>query len=144
MVEKSKVYPELDTLVKIQNERNKNHIEWIKKILSISTSFTAIIISFKSGKSENCIQLYSYFITIFSSGIGILFGLIHLYSYIVLDNRTLTKAKTNILLLLNGKDIDKLNQVSPPFYHIASEKICIVFLLISFLSLITYGISIEI
>ncbi len=143
MADRKEVYDELDTLVKVQDERNNIHIDWIKTVLTISTSITAIIISFKDGKSESNLELISYLTTISLSGIGILFGLIHLFGYVVLHNRSLTKVQINISQLLNDKKIDKLSRVDTPKYHKISEKICVICLLISFVSLIIYGVSIE-
>jgi hypothetical protein len=143
MAYKKEVYGELETLAKIQDERNNIHIDWIKTVLTISTSVTAIIISFKGGKSESNLELISYLVTISLSGIGILAGLIHLFGYVVLHNRSLTNVQNNILQLLNDKNVDKFSRADTPKYHKISEKICVLCLLISFVSLIIYGISIA-
>jgi hypothetical protein len=143
MVNKDEMKIELEKLSKIQDERNDIHIDWIKKIISVFISVTAIVISLKNGKSTSYLQMYSYLITILLSGIGIFFGIIHLYSYVVLHNRTLTQANYNALLLSQGKKTDMLSIISPPKYHRVSEMICIISLLLSFVSLIVYGISFD-
>ena len=137
------MYQELEKLIKIQDERNSLHIDWIKTILTISISITTIIISFKSGESKNNLQLICYISTISLSGIGVLFGLIHLFSYVVLHNRTLILAHENILLLLDDKKPSIVSKIDPPIYHKLTEKICLISLFLSFVFLIIYGISIE-
>jgi hypothetical protein len=143
MTDRNEMYKELETLSKIQDERNLIHIDRIKTILTISISITTIIISFKSGESKNNLQLICYISTISLSGIGVLFGLIHLFGYVVLHNRTLTLAHENILSLLEEKKVSMLSKASAPKYHKLSEKICLISLFLSFLFLIIYGISLE-
>ena len=143
MTERNEMYKELETLSKVQDERNLIHIDWIKTILTISISITTIIISFKSGESKNNLQLICYISTISLSGIGVLFGLIHLFGYVVLHNRALTLARENILSLLDGKKLSMLSKADTPKYHSITEKICLISLFISFVFLIIYGISLE-
>ncbi len=143
MAETKVIQEELEKLIKLQDERNSVHIDWIKTILTISTSITTIIISFKTGKTENNIQLISYIATISLSGIGILSGLLHLFGYVVLHNQSLLIQNDNILSLLRDKKTEMISKINPPKYHQISEKICIISLIISFISLLVYGISIE-
>jgi hypothetical protein len=143
MANQKEIQEELEKLTKLQDERNETHIDWIKTILTVSTSITTIIISFKSGKTENNLQLISYILTISLSGIGILSGLLHLFGYVTLHNQVLRIQHENILSLLYDKKVDIIAKADPPKYHKISEKICIISLIISFVSLLVYGVSIE-
>ena len=133
MAERKVIQEELEKLTKLQDERNTAHNDWIKTILTVSTSITTIIISFKSGKTENNIQLISYIITISLSGIGILSGLLHLFGYVALHNQGLTIQNKNILLLLRDEKPDMISKINPPKYHKISEMVCIISLIILFL-----------
>lgn len=143
MTDRNEMYQELEKLTKIQDERNSLHIDWIKTILTISISITTIIISFKSGESKNNLQLIAYISTISLSGIGVLFGVIHLFGYVTLHNRMLTLVRENILLLLDEKKPSMLTSADTPKSHKWTEKICLISLFLSFVFLIIYGISIE-
>jgi len=127
-----------------QTKRNEKHIDWLKTLLTISTTILAVLISLKSEKSETIIERILYLSTISLSGIGILACVIVLYAYVELDNLSLKKKNEQILLLLDKKEIDTFVRIEMPKFYKFSVYICNISLFLSFISLLIYGIISEI
>ena len=142
-MKRGEIIENLKDLSTIQDERNEIHIDWLKTTLTIATALLAILVSFKNEKSISLLEHITYISTIILSGIGILTGLMVLYSYVVIHNRTLTKKKEQILSLLSEKEIDTLERVNRPFFYSILEYICNISLLLALISLISYGVIID-
>lgn len=134
----------LTELSEFQEKRNNAYVQWLKNILTIATAILAVLISLKSEKSNTFTESFFYLSTIFLSGIGILFGVIVLYSYVELENLALKKKREQVLLLLDKKEIENVETIELPRYYNVFECICNISLFLSLISLLIYGFISEI
>ena len=134
----------LSELSQMQKNRNATYLEWLKSILTISTALLAVIISLKSEKSNNLIHSFFYLSTVLLSGIGILFGSLVLFSYVQLENLALKEKREQLIRSLDGKYVDKFVQIELPKFYIIFEYVCYISLFLSLISLLIYGVLIEI
>jgi hypothetical protein len=139
-----KIKNSLIKLSEIQIERNKSYIDWLKNLLTISTAILAVLISLKSQKISNYIESFFYLSTILLSGIGILCGVIVLFSYVKLENLSLKKQKEQVILLLDKKNIDSFENIELPKFYRVFEYVCYISLFLSLVFLIAYGFVSEI
>jgi hypothetical protein len=139
-----KVKNSLIKLSEIQIERNKSYIDWLKNLLTISTAILAVLISLKSQKISTYIESLFYLSTILLSGIGILCGVIVLFSYVKLENLSLKKQKEQVILLLDKKNIDSFENIELPKFYRVFEYVCYISLFLSLVFLIAYGFVSEI
>ena len=134
----------LTELSEFQKIRNNVYVEWLKNILTIATAILAVLISLKSEKSNTFTESFFYLSTISLSGIGILFGVIVLYSYVELENLSVKKKREQVLLLLDKKEIDSVETIELPKFYKVFEYICNISLFLSLISLLIYGFINEI
>jgi hypothetical protein len=134
----------LTELSEFQKIRNNVYVEWLKNILTISTAILAVLISLKSKKSNTSTESFFYLSTILLSGIGILFGVIVLYSYVELENLSVKKKREQVLLLLDKKEIDNVETIELPKFYKVFEYTCNISLFSSLISLLIYGFISEI
>ncbi|WP_341966201.1 hypothetical protein [Flavobacterium psychrophilum] len=126
-----------------QKRRNSIYVEWLKNLLTIATAILAVLISLKSQKSNTCIESLFYLSTILLSGIGILCGIIVLYSYVEVENLAVKVKKEQVLTLLDGKDIETVEVLVLPKIYIFLEYVCNISLFLSLISLLIYGFVSE-
>ena len=123
--------------------RNAVYIEWLKNLLTISTAILAVLISLKSEKSKTYFESFFYLSTILLSGIGILCGVIVLYSYVELENLALKVKKEQVISLLDGKKIEEVVKIDMPKFYKFFPYLCFISLFLSLVSLIIYGFVTE-
>ena len=70
----------INELQKIQDKRLEKFYSWIKTLITLSVGLFGILISFKSELPMPVIKSLLFAISISSLGLGILFGLIVLFS----------------------------------------------------------------
>lgn len=130
---------QLREIPKIDIERREKFYDWIKNVVSISVVFLGLIISLKS---ENCMSDLKHFFFVLSLStmtIGIIFGIIILYSEI----HVLNLLRKNILIHTQEL-IDKKNTRNLPIVaEIKGYKLicffCFLFYLLSLVSIIIYS-----
>ena len=130
-------------LSEFHKKRNEVYVEWLKNLLTIATAILAVLISLKSQKSNTFIESFFYLSTIMLSGIGILCGVIVLYSYVEIENLAVKKKTEQIKLLLNKEEIDQVELIDLPKFYIFLGYICKISLFLSLISLLIYGFVSE-
>ena len=98
-------------LTEIQEKKRKAFSDWLKNIITISSAILGILISLKTEKTKSTEEHYIFIFTITSIGLGILSGLILLFSEVTVFSLFESKKKEQILQLLDGKErvIDSVN-----------------------------------
>jgi hypothetical protein len=134
----------LTELSEFQKIRNNIYVDWLKNLLTIATAILAVLISLKSEKSNTITESFFYLSTILLSGIGILFGVIVLYSYVEIENLSVKMKREQVLLLLDKKGIDSVETIELPKFYNVCVYICNISLFLSLLSLLIYGFISEI
>lgn len=127
----------------IQKTRNTEYTEWLKNFLTISTAILAVLISLKFEKSKTLQERFFYLSTILLSGIGIISGVIVLYSYVELENQALKKKKEQVFSLQNGEKIEEVVNINMPTIYNIISYLCHVSLFMALISLVIYGFVSE-
>ena len=91
-------------LTEIQEKKRKAFSDWLKNIITISSAILGILISLKTEKTKSTEEHYIFIFTITSIGLGILSGLILLFSEVTVFSLFESKKKEQILQLLDGKE----------------------------------------
>jgi hypothetical protein len=133
---------QLIELQEIQTERNRVYREWLKNTLTISSAFLAIFVSLKSNVEHNCIESILFIITISTMSLGILLGVLILFSDTVVLNLSLKMKKEQILQLLNDETA-LFDRVDRPKIYKYLEYVCFSCLVISLICLTSYSILIN-
>jgi hypothetical protein len=125
----------------IQNEREEKYYSWLKTLITISVGLFGIIVALKSNDPTYYLKSIFFIISISSLGLGILFGIVSLYSEVHILERTRDKMSEYITKLIHGKeDSIEMDFVSPSKFYKVSFKLCYIFYIISLISLIGYSI----
>lgn len=134
-----KVALEVDKLNEAYELRHSKYFPWIKNIVTLAIGFLGIIVSLKSGKSVDLLQHIFFIITISSLVIGILFGVIVLYSEIYLLNQKRKLSQENLNRVISDKEKIKLQAINRPKIFDISEYCCFAFLILSLVTLVIYS-----
>lgn len=134
-----KINNQLREISKIDIERKQKFYDWIKNIVSISVVFLGIIISLKS---ENCIsdlKRLFFILSLSTMTLGILLGLIVLYS----ETHTLNALRKNILIHTHEL-VDRKTTTDFPKPVIINKYnyvifFCFFFYIISLISIVIYS-----
>ncbi|MEI7508149.1 MAG: hypothetical protein WCJ62_01650 [Flavobacterium sp.] len=139
MNKEEKINNQLKEIPNIDIERKEKFYEWIKNIVSISVVFLGIIISLKSDNCISDLKRIFFILSLFSITIGIILGIIILYSEI----HSLNLLRKNILEhtqeLINGKETSV--SPKPVILNIYNYIIfiCFSFYIISLISIVIYS-----
>jgi hypothetical protein len=133
----------LISLRELQNSRNTVYSDWLKNIVTIATGLLAVLVSLKTTKSANELEHYLYVCSIGFIGLGILLGVIILFSDIKVANLSISKKKEQLESLLDGsnKEFDFINR--PKIYKYL-EYICFSCFTLALISLVIYAIITDI
>lgn len=131
----------IDELQKIQDKRLEKFYSWIKTLITLSVGLFGILISFKSELPMPMVKSLLFAISISSLGLGILFGLIVLFSEVHVLDRLKSSRMKRTIKELDGivTDLD-LEIIAEPKIYRVSSFLCIFFYIISLFSLISYSI----
>lgn len=134
-----KINSQLREIPKIDIERKQKFYDWIKNIVSISVVFLGIIISLKS---ENCIsdlKRFFFILSLSTMTLGILLGLIILYSEI----HSLSLLRKNVLIHTQELVDEKTTTEFPKPVILNEYKyvifFCFFFYIISLISIVIYS-----
>jgi hypothetical protein len=139
MSNSEKINSQLREIPKIDIERKQKYYDWIKNIVSISIVFLGLIISLKS---ENCIsdlKRLFFILSLSTMTLGILLGLIILYSEI----DTLNVLRKNILEhtqeLVYGKTTTEFPKPVIMNQYKYVIFLCFFFYIVSLISIVIYS-----
>jgi hypothetical protein len=136
---------ELQQIKKTNEERNDKFFSWLRNIISISVGFLGLLISLKSVKKTDFITSMFFIITIFLIALGILCGVILLYSEIHTLHKLRLSQQKEIQKVLDGKNNNiVLKWINRHWIFDVCEKICFVSYFLSVISLIIYCVLNEI
>ncbi len=134
-----KINSQLREIPKIDIERKEKFYDWIKNIVSISVVFLGIIISLKSETCISDLKRLFFILSLSTMTLGILLGLIILYSEIHSLNLLRKNVLTHTQELVDGKTKDEfpkpviLNQYKYVIFF------CFFFYIISLISIVIYS-----
>ena len=137
---------QLADVIDTNNERNSKYSEWLKNIITIAVGFIAIIVSLKTKKSVSVIEHYSYLAMLCSNVLGIICGLIVLYSDVKVLNLAVNEKKLAILRRLNETNVSpfpEINFVKRPVIYLYISYLCYISFIMSLISLICYSFVID-
>lgn len=131
----------IDELKAIEDKRHEKFYSWIKTLITLSVGLFGILISFKSTIPMSFPKSILFAISISSLGLGILFGLIVLFSEVHILDRLKSSRVKCIIKELDGivTDLDIEVITQSKIYRI-SNFLCIFFYVLSLFSLISYSI----
>jgi hypothetical protein len=130
-------------LSEIQEKKRVAFSDWLKNIITIASAILGILISLKTEKTKSVEEHYIFIFTITSIGLGILSGLIVLFSEVTLFSLFESKKKEQILQLLDGKD-HIIDYVGIPRIYTFLKYFCFFSFFCSLISLITFAILSDI
>lgn len=135
-----KIQKKLIEIKETQDKRQEKYYSWLKSIITLSVGLFGIIISFKSGKSDSITQLIFFIISISSLALGILSGIIVLYTEVNILDKLRKSQQEYLLKMIDGTteniEIDWVKRGR--FYEIV-EIICFFSYTTSLISLIVYS-----
>ena len=141
MFSKDQIQKKLLEIQETQNERQDKYYSWLKTIITISVGLFGIMVSSKSDEPTSDLKSVFFIISISSLGLGILFGLISLYSEVHILDRSREKIMEHAQKLLDGKhDSIEFEFIKPSFIFKVSYKACYIFYIISLICLVGYAI----
>src|SRR5690606_25077877 len=101
---KSELQSHLQEYAELINERSKTYSDWLKSILTISTTLLAILVALKTEKSANDSIHIAYLSVIISTSVGIFLGVIILYSDVKILSKTIKAKSQHIQNAIDGED----------------------------------------
>ena len=126
-------------LTEIQEKKRKAFSDWLKNIITISSTILGILISLKTEKTKSTEEHYIFIFTITSIGLGILSGLILLFSEVTVFSLFESKKKEQILQLLDGKE-RVIDSVKIPKIYTFLKYFCFFSFFCSLILLIIFAI----
>lgn len=126
-------------LTEIQEKKRKAFSDWLKNIITISSAILGILISLKTEKTKSTEEHYIFIFTITSIGLGILSGLILLFSEVTVFSLFESKKKEQILQLLDGKE-RVIDSVKIPKIYTFLKYFCFFSFFCSLILLIIFAI----
>lgn len=131
-------------LKEIEKQRNKSYYDWIKGLVVVATGLLSVIVSLKTKQSSTIFQSILFVIIVSTLVLGILFGAGVIYSEVLLLRNYYRKKLEHIYSIIyeNGNRT-KFEIIKKPKIFYFFSYCCYVCLLISFISLIIYSVSIE-
>ena len=130
-------------LTEIQEKKRKAFSDWLKNIITISSAILGILISLKTEKTKSTEEHYIFVFTITSIGLGILSGLILLFSEVTVFSLFESKKKEQILQLLEGKE-RVIDSVKIPKIYTFLKYFCFFSFFCSLILLIMFAILSDI
>lgn len=113
---------------------------WFRHILTISIGLLGILVSLKSKTNDNITQQILFIITICTLLLGILSGVIYLYSEIAIESLRLKKKKEYIKLLMEGKSKDVIESLDVNKGYNFCKILSLIMFLIALLCICTYSL----
>jgi hypothetical protein len=126
-------------LTEIQEKKRNAFSDWLKNIITIASAILGILISLKTEKTKSIEEHYIFISTITSIGLGILSGLIVLFSEVTLFSLFESKKKKQILQLLDGKE-HVIDYVKIPKIYTFLKYFCFLSFSCSLILLIIFAI----
>ena len=130
-------------LTEIQEKKRKAFSDWLKNIITIASAILGILISLKTEKTKSTEEHYIFIFTITSIGLGILSGLILLFSEVTVFSLFESKKKEQILQLLDGKE-RVIDSVKIPKIYTFLKYFCFFSFFCSLILLIMFAILSDI
>ena len=130
-------------LTEIQEKKRKAFSDWLKNIITIASAILGILISLKTEKTKSTEEHYIFVFTITSIGLGILSGLILLFSDVTVFSLFESKKKEQILQLLDGKE-RVIDSVKIPKIYTFLKYFCFFSFFCSLILLIMFAILSDI
>ncbi len=135
---------DLKQIQQTQDERQQKFYSWLKTLITISIGLFGILVSFKSDSDSSFYKSIFFIVALTSLGLGILFGLILLYSEVHILDKTRSKLTEYTIRKLDGNhDSLEFEQIKPSFFYKISAKLCYFFYIISLIFLICYSLIDE-
>ena len=126
-------------LTEKKKKKRKAFSDWLKNIITISSAILGILISLKTEKTKSTEEHYIFIFTITSIGLGILSGLILLFSEVTVFSLFESKKKEQILQLLDGKE-RVIDSVKIPKIYTFLKYFCFFSFFCSLILLIIFAI----
>ena len=126
-------------LTEIQEKKRKAFSDLLKNIITIASAILGILISLKTEKTKSTEEHYIFIFTITSIGLGILSGLILLFSEVTVFSLFESKKKEQILQLLDGKE-RVIDSVKIPKIYTFLKYFCFFSFFCSLILLIIFAI----
>lgn len=130
----------LDEQNKYSMDRKEKFYSWVKTMLSISTGLVGLLITLRPN-NETKESEYLFIITLILCGLSILFGAIQLLAEVNLYDNLLKHSEKQLTKFLDGKDGEILDHIGVSRFYKLTEYLYKIFLFLSLVSLIIYGIS---
>ncbi len=130
---------QLKEIPKLDIERREKFYDWIKNIVSISVIFLGLIISLKSNGCVSEIKHIFFVVSLICITLGIVLGLIILYSEI----HTINLLRKNILIhtqeLINNTNTDSNPKPAILKGYNIVIALCFFFYIVSLISIVIYS-----
>lgn len=135
-----KLKKKLFRIKEISDLRHEKFFSWLKNLITISVGLLGILVSLNSEKITDFNTFVAFVVTISTLALGILFGVILLYSEVHLLHKVRLKEQESARNMLDGKTNKIVDIIHRHWIFALSEKICFVSYLISLISLVIYSI----
>lgn len=131
----------LNEIKEIEDKRHEKFYSWIKTLITLSVGLFGILISFKSTIPLPIVRSILFAVSISSLGLGILFGLIVLFSEVHFLDRLKSSHVKCIIKELDGIITDlNIDTIPELMFYRVSKVLCVFFYIVSLFSLISYSI----
>jgi len=135
-----KIRKRLYEIKDLSDSRNEKFFSWLKNLITISVGLLGILVSLNSDKIEDLKTSIAFIITISTLALGILSGVVLLYSEMHLLHKARLKKEEQLQNILDGKRKNNVEWIKRDWFFDLSEKVCFVSYLISLISIVIYSI----
>jgi hypothetical protein len=117
----------------------KEESKFLKVLITLSIGFVSLLVSLKREELNACDEKWSFFLTILSISIGILFGLIQLSFGIHVQKRVVGFHYQQLQKLTRNENIDLVYSAIEPLIYRISSKLCYTFLVLGLICVVLYS-----
>ncbi|MDX1830135.1 MAG: hypothetical protein R3342_11375 [Lutibacter sp.] len=137
---KNKILKILKEYAELLNSKLDKEINWFRNILTIAVGLFGILVSLKSNLNDTEYQKILFIITICTLALGILFGVIYLYSEIVILKIHLKSKKEYIHKLMDEVEKDVIKVLDAPKYYYYLRNLSLLMFFVSLISVSAYSL----
>ena len=134
-----RVKRKLKKLDEIQEIQRDKYFSWLRNIITLAVAFLGIIVSLKSDKQQNSYQHIFFVIAVGSLAVGILTGIIVLYSEIHVISKVKKRKAENILKMVNDEKTPMVEWIGRNIFFQVIEYLCFISFSMSLISLVIYS-----
>ena len=123
----------------IQDISRDKYYSWLRNIITLAVGFFGLIVSLKSDKTQNFLQHTFFTIALSCLVLGIISGIVVLYSEIHLMKKVRKKHFESIIKMLDDEKIEKIQQIRRNKIFDFIEYFCFICFILSLFSLVLYS-----